>query len=173
MKATKLTCTSLIALVVGLVTMPVSSHATSAVQAKFTYDGLVTCEKPSVRDLPVHIEGIGTLSVDRHASLDVSGSSMGIVGKREHSELILGGKAVAAENGSASVRVMGRSHLRAIRSFPNNSVIADIYVSGKSCVLRVDHRLNRGKREYTFPNPLGGLAYCERPRTVRTSCEPI
>jgi hypothetical protein len=167
------TCTSLIALMAGSVVMPVSSHAASTVQAKFIYDGLVTCANPSVRDLPVHIEGTGTLSVDRHASIDVEGSSMGIVGKREHTDATLGGRPVAAENGSASVRVMGRSHLQAVRSFPNNSVIADIFVSGKSCTLTVSHRLNRGKREYTFPSPLGGLAYCERPRTVRTSCQPI
>jgi len=71
------------------------------------------------------------------------------------------------------VRVIGRSHLQAIRYYPNNSVIADLYVSGNACTIKIDHRLNRGKRQYTFSNPLGGLAYCERPRTVRTSCEPI
>jgi hypothetical protein len=69
--------------------------------------------------------------------------------------------------------VMGRSHLQATRYYPNNNVIADLYVSGKSCTLKITHRLNRGKRQYTFANPLGGLAHCDRPRTVSTSCEPI
>jgi hypothetical protein len=173
MNRTRLTCTSCIALVVGLVVTPVSSHADPALRAKFSYDGIATCENPSVRDLPIHVEGVGTLSLDRHASLDVAGSTMGIFVKKEHYDTTLGGKPTAAENGAASVRVIGRSHLQAIRYYPNNSVIADLYVSGNACTIKIDHRLNRGKRQYTFSNPLGGLAYCERPRTVRTSCEPI
>ena len=169
----KLTCTSCFALLVGLVITPASSQADPALRAKFSYDGIATCESPSVRDVPIHVEGVGTLDVDRHASLDVAGSTMGIFVKKEHYDTTLGGRPTAAENGAASVRVMGRSHLRAIRYYPNNSVIADLYVSGKTCALKIDHRLNRGKRQYTFANPLGGLAYCGRPRTVSTSCEPM
>ena len=173
MKQIKLTCTSCVALLIGLAVMPVSSHADSSVRGKFTWDGLATCEKPSVQSLPIHVEGTGTLSVDRHASLDVTGSTMGISGRTEHYDTTLGGRPTAAKDGAASVRVMGRSHLQAIRYYPNNSVIADLYVSGKSCTLKITHRLNRGRRQYTFANPLGGLAYCDRPRTVSTSCEPI
>jgi hypothetical protein len=173
MKQIKLTCTSCIVLLVGLVVMPVSSQADSSLRAKFSWDGIATCENPSVQNLPIHVEGTGTLNVDRHASLDVSGTTMGILAKNEHYDTTLGGKPTVAEDGAASVRVIGRSHLQAIRYYPNNSVVADLYVSGKSCTLKIDHRLNRGKRQYTFANPLGGLAYCDRPRTVRTSCEPI
>jgi hypothetical protein len=173
MNRTKLTCVSCIALMVGLAVTFTSSQADPALRAKFSYDGIATCENPSVQNLPIHVEGTGTLDVDRHASLDVTGSTMGIFVKKEHYDTTLGGKPSAAENGAASVRVIGRRHLQAIRYYPNNSVIADLYVTGNLCTIKIDHRLNRGKRQYTFTNPLGGLAYCERPRTVHTSCEPI
>jgi hypothetical protein len=173
MKQIQLIYTFCIALLAALVVMPISGQADSSIRAKFTWDGIATCENPPVQNLPIHVEGTGTLNVDRRASLDVSGSAMGVLTRSEHYDTTLGGKPTAAEDGAASVRVLGRSHLQAVRSYPNNSVIADLYVSGKSCTLRIDHRLNRGQRQYTLPNPMGGLAYCDRPRTVRTSCEPI
>jgi hypothetical protein len=174
MKHTKLNCTSCVALLVGLIFLPISCLAhDSVLRAKFGYDGVTDCEKPSIRNLPIRVEGTGTLSVDRHASLDVTGIAMGIFVKKEHYDTTLGGKPTAAENGAASVRVLGRRHLQAIRYYPNNIVIADLFVTGNSCVLKIDHRLKPGKRQYTFTNPLGGIAYCERPRTIRTSCEPI
>jgi hypothetical protein len=170
----KFTCTSGIVLFIGLIVSPISSFAQDAVmRAKFGYDGIADCEKPLIRDFAVRVEGVGTLTVDRHASLDVTGIAMGVAVKQEHYATTLGSKPVEAEYGSASLRVAGRRHLQAIRHYPNNSVIADLYVTGKTCVLKISHRLNPGKRQYTFSNPLGGLAYCARPRTVRTSCEPI
>ncbi|SHK88232.1 hypothetical protein SAMN05444159_4437 [Bradyrhizobium lablabi] len=174
MGRTKLTCTSCIVLVVGLMVSPISCFAQNAIMhAKFGYDGIADCEKPLVRDFAVRVEGVGTLNADRRASLDVTGIALGIAVKQEHYATTLGSKPVEAEYGSASLRVAGRRHLQAIRYYPNNSVIADLYVTGKTCVLKISHRLNPGKRQYTFSNPLGGLAYCARPRTVRTSCEPI
>jgi hypothetical protein len=173
MKQIKLTGTFCIALIIWLIVTPISSQADSVLRGKFSYDGIATCENPPVQNLPIHVEGTGTLSVDRHASLDVTGTTLGILSKKEHYDSTLGAKPTAVEDGAASIRVMGRSHLQAIRYYPNNSVIADLYVSGHSCTLKIDHRLNRGQRQYTFSNPLGGLAYCGRPRTVRTSCEPI
>ena len=105
--------------------------------------------------------------------LIVTGIAMGIAVKREHYDTTLGARPTAAEDGAAALRVVGRHHLQAIRYYPNNSVVADLYVTGNSCVLKIEHRLKPGKRQYTFSSPMGGLAYCERPRTVRTSCEPI
>jgi hypothetical protein len=166
-------CTSCI-LVGGLIVSAFPCVAQDTVMhAKFGYDGIADCEKPSVRDFPIRVEGVGTLTADRHASLDVTGMAMGIPVKREHYAGTLGSKSVDAEYGSASLHVAGRSHLQAIRTYPNNSIIADLYVTGKTCILKITHRLNPGKRQYTFSNPLGGLAYCARPRTVRTTCEPI
>jgi hypothetical protein len=174
MKRTKLSCASCVAVVAALIVLPVCCFAQEPVmRAKFGYDGIADCEKPLVRDFAIRVEGIGTLSVDRRASLDVTGIAMGIAVKQEHYDTTLGGRRAEAEYGAASLRVVGRRHLQAIRYYPNNSVIADLYVTGKTCVLKIAHRLNPGKRQYTFSNPLGGLAYCARPRTVRTSCEPI
>jgi hypothetical protein len=171
---TRLIDASCIALLIGITAWPVSSFAGDAIiHAKFSFDGSADCQNPAIQNLAVHVEGVGTLSVDRHASLDVTGVAMGMAVKKEHYEGTLGGRPVAVEDGSASLRVMGRSHLRAIRTYPNNSLIVDMYVTGKVCVLKVEHHLNRGKRQYTFSSPLGGLAYCTRPRTIRTSCEPI
>jgi hypothetical protein len=173
MKLTKLNGTFCVALLVGLIVLPVACFAGGSIRARFGYDGVATCENPSIQDLPVHVEGVGTLSVDRHASLDVVGSTMGIAAKQEHYDTTLGGRPTAAENGAAALRVVGNHHLQATRYYPNNMVIADLLVTGNSCVLRIEHRLKPGKRQYTFTNPLGGIAYCQRPRTVRTSCEPI
>ena len=172
MKRTKFA--SCVALLAGLIVLPISCFAQNPVmRAKFGYDGVADCEKPLIRGFAVRVEGVGTLNVDRRASLDVTGIAMGMAVKKEHYDTTLGAKPVEAEHGAASLRVLGRRHLQAVRYYPNNSVIADLFVTGNTCVLKIAHRLNPGKRQYTFSNPLGGLAYCARPRTVRTSCEPI
>jgi hypothetical protein len=171
---TRFTGASCIALLIGMTAWPVSSFAGDTIMhAKFSFDGSADCQTPAIQNLAVHVEGVGTLSADRRASLDVTGVAMGIAVKKEHYEGTLGGRPVAVEDGSASLRVMGRSHLRATRTYPNNRLIVDMYVTGKVCVLKVEHHLNPGRRQYTFSSPLGGLAYCSRPRTIRTSCEPI
>ncbi|HEX3863382.1 MAG TPA: hypothetical protein VHY35_16975 [Stellaceae bacterium] len=171
---TRLICASCVALFIALIAFPAPSLAGgSVIHAKFSWEGTADCVSPSVHNLPIRIEGVGSLSVDRHASLDVTGSAMGFSAKTEHYEGTLGSRPVAAENGTAAVRVMGRHHLQAIRSYPNNSVIADLYVTGNQCVLKIAHRLKRGKRQYTFGSPFGGLAYCSLPRTTRTTCEPL
>jgi len=171
---TRLTRASCIALLVGMTAWPAAGFAGDAIiHAKFGYDGVADCQNPAIQNLSVHVEGVGTLTVDRHASLDVTGVAMGITVKREHYEGTLGARPVAVEDGSASLRVMGRRHLQAIRNYPNNSVVVDMYVTGKTCVLRIEHHLKPGKRQYTFSSPFGGLAYCSRPRTVKTACEPL
>jgi|HubBroStandDraft_5_1064220.scaffolds.fasta_scaffold177100_1 hypothetical protein len=171
---TRMTCASAVALFVGLIAFPASClAAASVIHAKFSWEGIADCTVPAIHDLPVRVDGVGSVSVDRHASLDVTGSAYGISVKREHYEGTLGGKPIAAENGTASVHVMGRSHLRAIRTYPNNSIIADLYVTGHQCTIKISNTLKPGKRQYAFPNPLGGIALCALPRTVKTSCEPI
>ena len=158
------------AVVAGLILLPASCLAAgNVIKAKFVYDGVADCENPAVKDFPIHTEGTGTLTIDRHASLDVNSNVAG----HERYETTLGGRPSEAEAGSASLRVLGKHHLQAIRSYPNNLLVADIIVSGNSCSLTVDNRLKPGKREYTFTTRFGGLAYCGRPRVTHTSCEPI
>jgi hypothetical protein len=75
MGRTKFICTSCI-VIGGLIVSSIPSVAQDTViHAKFGYDGIADCEKPSVRDSPIRVEGVGTLTADRHASLDVTGGS--------------------------------------------------------------------------------------------------
>ncbi len=59
---------------------------------------------------------------------------------QERYDVKLGGRAAEVPDGTASLRVV-----------------------------TVEHHLKPGKRQYTFTTPMG-LAYCDRPRTVKTSC---
>jgi hypothetical protein len=138
------------------------------VQAHFTYDAIVNCDKPSVRNYPIHGEGTGKLSTDRTASLEHQSN----VGGRDSYNVKLGAPPTEAEGGSASLRVLGRKALRAVREFPNNLVIVDIRVSGRSCSMKIVNQLKRGQRQYTFPTSLG-MAFCSKPHVIRTSCNPI
>jgi hypothetical protein len=146
---------------------PDPGHA--QVQAHFTYDAVVNCDKPSVHNYPIHGEGTGKLSTDRSATLEHQSN----VGGRDTYNVKLGAAATAtADGGSASLRVLGRRSLRAIREFPNNLIIVDLRVSGASCSMTIVNRLKPGQRQYTFPTPLG-MAFCNKPQVVKTSCSPI
>jgi hypothetical protein len=151
---------------VGAAFLPEESCA--QVQAKFSYEALANCEKPHVRNYPIHGEGTGKLSLDRSASLDFQSN----VGGRETYDVKLGGPPAAARAGSASLHVMGRHSLRAVRDYPNNILVVDLRVVGTSCTMRIENRLKPGKRQYTFPTPLG-MAYCSRPQIIKTSCAEI
>jgi hypothetical protein len=134
-------------------------------RANFTYDALINCTKPKVSNFPVHIEGTGSLSTDRRASLGVQSNLNGA----ENYNVKLGGPASRARDGSASLRVTGRRSLRAVRDYPNNVAVVDLRVVGSSCTIKVEHRLKPGRSQYTFNTSLG-LAYCDRPRLVKASC---
>jgi hypothetical protein len=170
MKLTYSNRVSCAALLAALVMLPSLSFAAgSGMRAKFVYDGVADCQIPPIANLPIHAEGTGTLTLDRHASLDVDSTVAG----QEHYETRLGGRATEAEAGSASLRVLGKHHIQAVRSYPNNILVADINVVGRGCTLTVENRLKPGKQQYTFTTRFGGLAYCGRPRMVSTSCEPL
>jgi hypothetical protein len=153
-------------LVVCVVFFPGPGRA--QVQAQFSYDAIVNCDKPSVRNYPIHGEGTGKLSTDRSASLEHQSN----VGGRDTYNLKLGAPPIAAEGGSASLRVLGRRSLRAVREFPNNLVIVDLRVSGTSCSMTIVNRLKPGHRQYTFPTSYG-MALCAKPQVIKTSCRPI
>jgi hypothetical protein len=157
---------SVVLLAVSVVFFPTSGRA--QVQAHFTYDAVVNCDKPSVRNYPIHGEGTGKLSTDRSATLEHQSN----VGGRDTYNVKLGAPPTEADGGSASLRVLGRRSLRAIREFPNNLVIVDIRVTGRSCSMTIVNQLKRGQRQYTFPTSLG-MAYCAKPQVIKTSCNPI
>jgi hypothetical protein len=151
---------------VCVVTAPTESLAQA--QARFSYDAVVDCVKPQVRNFPIHGEGTGRLSTDRSASLDFHSNVAG----RETYDVKLGGPPTEARAGSASLRVTGRKSLRAVRDYPNNTMVVDLKLVGSTCTIKIENRLKPGKTQYTFPTLLG-LAYCGKPKVTKTSCAGI
>ena len=155
-------------LTVAILTMPVTSEAAgTTVRAKFSFDVLADCQQPAVHNFPVHGEGTGTLSTDRTATLDMQSN---IEGHMQYTTK-LGAKPAEALGGSASLRVAGRHTLKAIREYPNNYIFVYMTVIGNSCAIRIENRLKPGKRQYAFQGN-SGVAYCSKPRIVRTECTP-
>jgi len=152
--------------VISVAFLPGQGYA--QVRAQFSYDGTANCERPSVSNFPIHYEGTGTLSPDRRAFLDLESNVNG----RESYDVRLGARPTAANEGSASLRVLSRHSLRAVRDYPNNIMIVDIKVVGTACTISVENRLKPGKRQYTFPTYVG-LAYCDKPQVIKTSCKSI
>jgi hypothetical protein len=74
-----------------------------------------------------------------------------------------------APAGSASLHVVGRHTLRAVRDYPNNQIIITMTIRGADCTMRIDQRLKPGKKQYTFYNG-SGLSYCSRPIITKTQC---
>jgi hypothetical protein len=134
-------------------------------RAQFVVDVLATCQKPAVKDIPLHVEGTGILQPDGSARVDVDG---GALGRTSYSTKL--GRTAAVSGGSASLHVTGRSSLRAIREYPNHQLIVDLRASGKECAITVRNVLKPGKREYIFVSG-GATAYCEKPKIVRTACQ--
>lgn len=151
--------------------LPLTGALAQKVRGHFSYDGVVDCHQPPVKDFPVHYEATGTLSTDRSANLDVSSNVEGFSNYRAK----LGARPTEAPGGSASLRVTGRSGLRAVREYPNNYLIVTLSLNQRTgaCSIRVDNRLKPGKRDYTFLIAGGSVAYCNKPRVVRTSCEGL
>jgi hypothetical protein len=137
-----------------------------SLRAKFSFEGTANCTNPAISGFPIHGEGTGVLSTDRSAKLDLNSNIEGPVTINAK----LGAKASDAPGGSASLRVAGRHTLRAVRNYPNNSIIIDLTVVGNSCSMKVVNVLKPGKREYTFYTGSGGFAYCSAPQITRTEC---
>ena len=147
-------------------TMPVSSEAASTLlRAKFSFDGLANCDNPPVQNFPIHGEGTGELAVDRTATLDMDSNVEGKV----RLNATLGGAPTEAPGGSASLHVVGRHTLRAVRDYPNNVIVINMTVRGNTCSMTLENRLKPGKTRYTFYNG-SGLTYCARPQITHTEC---
>ena len=161
------TALAFLTLATSILALPVGSEAAgTTVRARFSFDALADCQQPAVRDFAVHGEGTGTLSTDRTATLDMQSN---IEGHTSYTAK-LGAKAEAV-GGSASLRVAGRHTLKAIREYPNNYIFVYMTVIGNACAMRIENRLKPGRRQYAFQNSTG-IAYCSRPRIVRTECTP-
>jgi hypothetical protein len=142
-----------------------TSQAADALHAKFSFEGVTDCESPPVRNFPFHGEGTGVLSVDRTATLDMDSNVEGKV--RLNAKL--GGAPMEAPGGSASLHVLGRHTLRAVRDYPNNVIVINLTVRGSACSMTIENRLKPGKRQYTFYNG-SGFSYCGRPQITHSEC---
>jgi hypothetical protein len=148
-------------------TLTISGEASAqSLRAKFAFEGLADCTSPPVHNFPIHGEGTGELSTDRSAQLDLQSNIEGQVQIKTK----LGAKASETPGGSASLRVTGQHTLRAVRDYPNNSIIIDLTVTGNSCRMKVANVLKRGKSQYTFYTLTGGFAYCSAPRITKAEC---
>jgi hypothetical protein len=149
--------------------LPVSGIAAGTmIRGRFSFDALATCQQPAITNFPVHAEGTAQLSVDRTATLDIDSNVQG----REHYSATLGGKPTEAAGGSASLRVVSKHTLKAVRDYPNNQIIVYLTVVGNSCSLKIENRLKPGKRQYTFYDNVG-VAYCSKPQVTRAECTPF
>jgi hypothetical protein len=148
---------------------PVSSKAAEdIVRGKFVLDAIANCENPPVQNFPVHSEGTASLSTDRSARQDVVSNVSGAV--RYNAKL--GGKPKEAPEGSASLHVVGRHTLQAIREYPNSIQVVNMTVIDHSCSLKIEDRLKPGKHQYTFHTAIG-LAYGSKPQIVKAECSVV
>ena len=153
-------------LAVLVMMLPVAGRsADNAIRGKFVLDAIANCENPPVQNFPVHSEGTASLSTDRNARLDLVSNVEG--GVQYNAKL--GGKPTEAPEGSASLHVVGRHTLQAIRDYPNNIQVVNMTIIGHSCSLKIENRLKPGKRQYTFHTAIG-LAYCSKPQVVKAEC---
>ena len=81
----------------------------------------------------------------------------------------LGGKPTEAPAGSASLHVVGRHTLRAVRDYPNNQVIITMTIYGNACSMTITQKLKPGKKQYTFYNG-SGVSSCSRPVFTHMEC---
>src|ERR1700761_6984774 len=149
----------------GLSLSQSADAAGGQIRAKFSFDGLATCQNPPISNFPIHGEGTGVLSTDRSASLDMNST---VEGRVQYSAK-LGGRPTEAPAGSASLHVVGRHTLRAVRDYPNNQVIITMTINGSACSIKIDQRLKPGRRDYTFYNG-SRISHCPRPTITRADC---
>lgn len=162
----KLTSTHIfLVLAASILMTPVSGQAAGQLRAKFSFDGLANCDNPPIRNFPIRGEGTGVLSTDRSATLDMNSNVEGSL----QINAKLGGAPTEAPGGSASIRVVNRRTLRAVRDYPNNVIIINMIVRGNSCTMTLENRLKPGKRQYTFFNG-SGISYCSKPVITRAEC---
>jgi hypothetical protein len=143
-----------------------SQASAQSLRAKFSFQGVANCSNPAISNFPISGEGTGVLSTDRNATLDMTTNVEGKV----QINAKLGGRASEVPGGSASLNVAGRHTLRAVRNFPNNSIIINLTVVGHSCTMKITNVLKPGKSQYTFYTGNGGFAYCSHPQITRTEC---
>jgi hypothetical protein len=158
--------------IVALVSL-LTAHAfaqTSSVRFQIGGTAHVDCDRPvEVKNFPLAVEGSGVLNSDRSASADLEIRKAVFVDK-VHFDGRLGARPNPAPHGTSQVRVAGPDHLHLIWTLPNNDLLLDVVVHGRSCSANLGFRLKPGKREYSFYDGYR-LEYCGKPRVGPIHCQ--
>jgi hypothetical protein len=126
------------------------------------------CERPiHVREHAIHVDYTAALNSDKTAVADFA--IIGIFTDKVHFDMKLGGS-VNGPNGATIARVMAQNRLRVIWDLPNNQLVLDLTVAGRSCSANLSINLKRGKQEYTVSDGYQ-MYYCSSQKVLRTSCE--
>lgn len=142
--------------------------AAAQIKGRFSYDALIDCEKPRLRNFPIHVEGTASMSADRSASLH----QRSLVGGYSRIDAKLGQKLKDHRGHETELRVTGRSSLRATKEYTNNVAYADLRFIGQACKLDIKMKLKPGKTFHTLNTPLGE-AHCSKIRIVKTECSVV
>lgn len=128
------------------------------------------CETPwNVRDYAVRANLTGVLNADRSASADLTINGF-MLNTNVHFDARLGRSTLPAPGGTSQLRVLGRDRIRAIWSLPNNNLIMDFAVSGRSCSAVLTMSLKPGKTQYSMYSG-SKFYYCSAARVLNTTCE--
>lgn len=145
-----------------------AAHA-SSVNFQIAFSGHVDCHRPfQISNVPIGGSGTGSLNSDGTATADVTETAF-VLSSRIHFDARLG-RVTPAPGGTAQVRVAGQHRLSLIWNLPNNQMVIDIAVNGRSCTARFASVLKPGKTEYTlFDGTI--YHYCGRPIAETASCQ--
>ena len=144
------------------------SHAAAQIKGQFSYESLVDCEKPNIKNYPIRGEGTAVLSADSKATLRMRSGLSGYT----RIDTKLGEKKQDFRGTTTELRVSGNNSLRATREYTNNFLIAELKFVGPNCRLKIQHKLKPGKKLYTFTTPLGE-ALCSNIRMTKVECSAL
>ena len=155
--------------IMGFMFLAPSIAQAASVNFQIAFSGHVDCHRPfNVSNIPISGSGTGSLNSDGTATADVTETAF-VLSTNIHFEGRLG-RATPAPGGTAQVRVAGQHRLLLIWNLPNNQMVIDVAVNGRSCTARFEPRLKPGKTEYTlFDGTI--YHYCGRPTAETASCQ--
>ena len=153
---------------IGLLLCSELPCSATSVHFKGDSDLQFDCERPlHVRGHAIHVDYTADLNSDRTAVADFA--IIGVFTDKVHFDMKLGGS-VNGPNGATSLRVMAANRLRLIWDLPNNQLILDLTVAGRSCSANLSINLKTGKQEYSVSDGYQ-MYYCSSQKVLRTSCE--
>ncbi len=152
------------------VTLLSAAASAQAVNFHFHFGGTMSCHSPiPVANAPVSGDGAGTLNPDGSVSAEITQSLL-VFATTLHFDSRLGSGLTPVPGGTGQVRVTGRQGLKFIWNLPNNSLVVNVNVRGKSCSANFAANLHPGKTEVSMFD--GSMYhYCSPPVMTSSMCE--